>query len=271
MGLITVAALLVAAPANADPDMRGQCTVTNSGVKEASGLAMSRRLSNVAYVVNDDVPLIVYGIRLSDCAVVSKIVVRNLKSPQLDTEALSVGRDGRLWIADTGDNKGSRTTPSLIAFPEPGAGYHEVTSFNRYYVRYPGGAHLNVETMLVRDDGLVFLVEKSLDGHVPYLYALPATLRNNAFNAAKKTTRTMPRSASDGTFTPDYGHALIRTPDNRVYVYRTTRTGWMHVDTWDTPGLEKSEGITVALDGSAFFVGSEGVKEPILTLQLPLN
>ncbi len=50
----------------------------------------------------------------------------------MDTEALAIDRDGTLWVADTGDNRGQRNDAALYALPEQGRGDHTVTA-----QRYP--------------------------------------------------------------------------------------------------------------------------------------
>ena len=65
----------------------------------------------------------VFAIRISTGKVVGTTSIRG--ATWLDTEALAL-RDGTLWVADTGDNAGSRIDAALYALDEPGPGDHTV-------------------------------------------------------------------------------------------------------------------------------------------------
>ena len=65
--------------------------------------------------------------------------------------------DGRLWLADLGDNSRNRQTVALVSLhPESGAG-------DLYRLRYPDGPQ-DAETLLLSADGEPVVVTKSLFG-----------------------------------------------------------------------------------------------------------
>ncbi|WP_213571744.1 hypothetical protein [Rhodococcus sp. USK13] len=74
-----------------------------------------------------------------------------------DVEDLATGPDGRLWLADIGDNGRRRETVALIGMDRAtGAGQlHRLT--------YPDGAH-DAETVLVQRDGTPLIVTKEVFG-----------------------------------------------------------------------------------------------------------
>lgn len=86
-------------------------------------------------------------------------VVRRIPPPvdPYDVEDLAAGPDGRLWLADIGDNTASRPTIALISVdPDDGTGeLHRLT--------FPDRAH-DAETVLVGADGIPLIVTKSLFG-----------------------------------------------------------------------------------------------------------
>src|SRR3712207_4730055 len=73
-----------------------------------------------------------------------------------DPEDLAVGADGTVWLADTGDNNGTRETVALIALrPDGSAALFRLT--------YPDGPH-DAEALLVAPDGTPYLVTKEVLG-----------------------------------------------------------------------------------------------------------
>jgi hypothetical protein len=73
-----------------------------------------------------------------------------------DPEDLAVGRNGTVWLADTGDNRADRATVALIALRPGGA-----TSV--YRLTYPDGPH-DAEALLVAPDGTPYIVTKEVLG-----------------------------------------------------------------------------------------------------------
>jgi hypothetical protein len=73
-----------------------------------------------------------------------------------DPEDLAVGRDGTVWLADTGDNRTDRATVALIALRPSG-------STGVYRLTYPDGPH-DAEALLLAPDGTPFIVTKEVLG-----------------------------------------------------------------------------------------------------------
>ncbi|MFZ2177387.1 MAG: hypothetical protein WAW17_25835 [Rhodococcus sp. (in: high G+C Gram-positive bacteria)] len=74
-----------------------------------------------------------------------------------DIEDLATGPDGRLWLADTGDNGRVRTTVALISM-DRGTGVGEL-----HRLTYPDGPH-DAETVLIQRDGTPLIVTKEVFG-----------------------------------------------------------------------------------------------------------
>lgn len=90
----------------------------------------------------------------SDCAVLQRL---SAPADPYDVEDMSIGTDGRLWLADLGDNTRSRQTVALISVdPDSGTG-------DLYRFRYPDGPQ-DAETLLVSQQGVPVIVTKSLFG-----------------------------------------------------------------------------------------------------------
>ncbi|QCQ93791.1 hypothetical protein E7742_05720 [Rhodococcus sp. SGAir0479] len=133
------------------PDARFEplCTPTDPVLEELSGLAVAGgAIHGIGDSGSDDAVVV-----LDDtCAVTETVPV---PVDPYDIEDLGVGPDGRLWLADTGDNERARATVALIDLdPRSGGGrLHRLT--------YPDGPH-DAETLLVQRDGVPLIVTKEV-------------------------------------------------------------------------------------------------------------
>ncbi|WP_231569580.1 hypothetical protein [Prescottella defluvii] len=157
--LALVPSMLLAAPAAAQSSGSGVlvtgaqfeqvCTPVDPALAELSGLAVS---GDATYGIGDsgtdDAVIVMDG----DCAVTATVPVP--VDPN-DIEDMGIGPDGRLWLADTGDNHRVRSTIALIDLdPATGAGQvHRLT--------YPDSAH-DAEALLIQRDGVPLIVTKEV-------------------------------------------------------------------------------------------------------------
>lgn len=259
--LIGVLPMLPAA-ASADHD-RPVVTITDGRIAESSGLAVSPTNPRLLYTLNDsgNAPA-VYAIdrRSGDVVGVTALSGYTIS----DTEAIGVGDDGTMWVADTGDNSGNRDDVALYAFPEPGRGDSTVTP-DRYPLRYPSGSQ-DAETVLVGPGShRVYVVSKGvLGGRV---YRLPARPRIDRPNLLRPVHRAeVPGLVTDGSFTPDGSEVVLRTYENAVgYDARTWQETWSK----SLPHQRQGESLTVDADGESFLIGSEGTPSQVLRVALP--
>jgi hypothetical protein len=262
-----LAVLLVAEPAaakkNDDMPPGTVSRIQDERIKESSGLAASSRHSDLAYTVNDrgNDPAL-YAVQISTGQVVGVTDISNLGFE--DTESIAVDDEGTVWIGDLGDNDHQRDNISIVSFPEPGPGNHELASAEQYRVKLPDGP-FDVEGMLVHPrDGRVFLVSKNREG-LGKIYRLPE-LTPGATATAEDLDVAAPQMVTDATFTHDGRRALLRTEDD-VWVYDTT--SWQPVTRVETPKLQQGESITVELGDQTMLLGSEGKNSPLIRLPLP--
>jgi len=233
--------------------------ISDSRIKESSGLAISAEHDDLAYTINDagNDP-IVYAIKISTGDVVGTTRVGG--GDVEDSESIAIDGDGTMWLADLGDNDEERDDTALYAFPEPGPGDQSVTA-KRYPVSYDDGGAANIEALLVHPKtGKKFLAskEKKKSGT---LYSLPKKLSENGNNLATDLGKPMPRDVSDGTFSIDGSQALIRT---RSAVHLFDPKTWKEVGTLDVPKVEQGESIAMEPGGTAFIIGSEGKNSPLI-------
>ncbi|UPK74440.1 hypothetical protein MU582_18685 [Nocardioidaceae bacterium SCSIO 66511] len=268
LALVAIAAGLIAtvAPAHAVGD-RGDTervtTITDERIAESSGLAISVDDPSLLYTINDsDNTAAVYAIDRGSGEVVG---VTTLSGYDLaDTEALGMGSDGTLWVADIGDNSGVRTDIALYALPEPGRGDSTVTP-ERYPLRYRGGAQDAEAVLVAPKSRRILIVSKGLvSGQV---YRAPRRLRTGRPNVLRPVRGVRaPGIVTDGEFTPNGERVVLRTYGNAVAYDAKT---WK--ETWSTglPAQRQGESLAVEPDGKSFLIGTEGLPSPILRVDLP--
>ena len=230
--------------------------MSDSRIEESSGLVISPKHQDLAYTINDGDNPIVYAIEISTGDVVG---TTRLRGKVEDTESITIDGDGRMWLADLGDNDKERDDAALYRFPEPGPGQHSVTA-KRYPVSYEGGP-ADIETFMVHPKtGEKFLATR--DEKAPgTLYSLPEKLIRNGDNRAKHLDKPVPVDTSDGTFTPSGSQALIRTGE-AVYVFDPET--WSEVERLSVPEVENGESIAMEPGGGSFIIGSEGDNSPLI-------
>ncbi|RVW03756.1 hypothetical protein EF834_10550 [Rhodococcus spongiicola] len=157
---MAASSLLVAAPAASQsagssgvlaPGARFEqwCTPTDPALRELSGLAV---IDGTMYGVGDSGTDDTVAVLGGDCSVTSTLSV---PVDPYDIEDMGVGPDGRLWLADIGDNNRVRSTVALTSLdPTSGEG-------NLHRLTYPDDAH-DAETLLVQRDGVPLIVTKEI-------------------------------------------------------------------------------------------------------------
>lgn len=164
-GVLLASGLLVAAPAAAQSTgssgssgsgvlvtgarFEPLCTPTDPALEELSGLAV---VAGTTYAIGDSGTDESVTVMDGTCAVTGSVPV---PVDPYDIEDMGVGPDGRLWLADIGDNNRVRSTVALIDLdPASGDGrLHRLT--------YPDGAH-DAEALLVQRDGVPVIVTKEV-------------------------------------------------------------------------------------------------------------
>ena len=233
-------------------------------IRESSGLAYSVKYPNLAYTMNDSKnEAMVYAIQVSSGRVVGQVDLEDFELQ--DPESISVDPRGRLWLGDLGDNDGERDDASILVFDEPGPGDKTARAVQRFPITFEDGPE-NVEGMMVYPSTRqVFLINKT-DGGAATLFSLPHPLRNGQTNTATNLRRQMPARVADAAFTPDGRYALVKTATGVVGYDVTT---WKPVSSFQTPGLDKGESLTVEPGGRTILIGSEGDDSPLVRVTLP--
>lgn len=210
----------VTCPACGDPERRG--AVQSPELDELSGLAASVRHEGVLYGHNDS----------SDS---SRIFALSPTGEHLATYELEGARNDDwediahspcaagdcLWVADIGDNDGTRTEYAIYLMEEPAtiaAGDHVVPAEHVTFT-YPDGPH-DAEVLLVHPlTGAVTLVTKQPDGPAA-IYDLPTLVPDGILEATKVGQVKPPKGSSKftgGAVHPDGTGVLLRTNSRLFY------------------------------------------------------
>ncbi len=153
-GLALTLVLGPALPASAAPvdpaAPTTRCQLTDPRLPEVSGLV---EVGDRMLVHNDGGESLDVYVLDGTCAVVT---VRSAAVDPYDPEDMALAADGTVWLADTGDNNGTRTTVALLAL-------HADGSSSVYRLAYPDGPR-DVEALLLAPDGTPYLVTKEVLG-----------------------------------------------------------------------------------------------------------
>jgi hypothetical protein len=140
----------------------GPCQVTSTKplprIKEASGLALSRRTSGVLWTHNDSGQPVLYAIDTSG-TLRGRVGVPNATVVDWeDVTAAHCPSGDCLYIADIGDNDRSRSAITIYRVPEPQPADAHTAPPEVFTASYPDGAH-DAEALFVVDDAL-FVITK---------------------------------------------------------------------------------------------------------------
>ena len=263
-GILTAALLgcLTGTPAQAADRDDVVATITDERVPESSALVQSTLDPELAYTVNDSGDrAYVYVLELTTGDVVGVTTLDGVEA--VDVEALAIGADDRLFVADVGDNARERRDLALHALEQPGRG--DVTARVRTYpIRHRGG-HQDVETLLIDPaDGTAYLVTKGLLGGE--LRRLPDLRERRRVASRPVAGPDIPGLVTDGVYLPDGSGVVLRTYGSAV-VYALP--GWEEVGSVELPAQRQGESLAVVDGGPTLYVGTEGLPSPIQRVRIP--
>jgi hypothetical protein len=258
-------------------------TVTDGTLNEISGIAASRRNPRIVWMVEDSGSAAVVHAVNDEARLVATFGVGGAA---LDYEDMAIGPGPMagvdyLYIADIGDNDGSRSSIVIYRAPEPEVGWDQpfVTSalerVEPLPMTYPPGDIDNAEAIFVDPDTAdLYLITRNG-------FTKPNTIFRLTAPQTPAVTRTLERLgmiyAGDGTDIAVSSAAISR--DGRHIAIRALRA----INFWNRPaGMsivetilrttpcdaslgeeEKGESITFAPAGDGYFTISEGLSQPL--------
>ncbi|WP_297739910.1 hypothetical protein [uncultured Tessaracoccus sp.] len=160
-------------------------------------------------------------------------------------QALAI-HDGLMYVGDTGNSDGNRSTFTVYRFSNLRAGAKKYRSF---VFEYPDG--IDIQAMMVSGRGRIYFAST---GANPGIYRAPATPSRQGHNQLERVTDA-PDGVTDGVFLPDGQTMVLRAADG-VHV--------IDAFTWETKAVEtyatqtSAESVT-AMDDDTLLLGNTGV------------
>ncbi|MEC3973985.1 hypothetical protein QMK34_01645 [Amycolatopsis sp. H20-H5] len=267
-GTAVLAVLGFAPPASAAdvPAPETLCTVTDPRISELSGLVSD---GERWYGINDGGSKVQVFVLGRDCKV-QKVISQG--TDPYDVEDLARTADGKLWLADTGDNSKKRDTVALIELSTSGkATLHRLT--------YPDGQH-DVEALIMDPRGVPYLITKDVLGDAK-VYRPTGPLASPGPTPLEKVgSLNIKETDTPGGPIGSFGSVLVTgaaaTADGSVIALRTYTDAYLYaVSGGDImaalqrtpvrvplPGEKQGEALAFEPDGT-LLSGGEGVGQPI--------
>jgi hypothetical protein len=269
---IVTLAVTIPAQQQAPSSSASNCRVIGKTVQlrdlpEASGVTAGHRTPGVFWAHNDSGDPVIFAL---DSAGTMQGRVRVTSANVDDWEDIAVGpcpQGSCVYIADIGDNSGTRKHITLYRVAEPAPGDAATSPAEVFHAAYPDGPH-DAEALFVAEDSDVFLITKGDPGSVA-LYRFPRPLASSTtlqlqrigepIAGPKIAARDRP-TAADAS--PDGQWVAVRTT-HWVAFHRTTDLiagRWREAFRTDVTGLgePRGEGVTFAGTDTVILVGEAG-------------
>ena len=249
-----------AAPAVAAEPPRVDFRFEDARIGESSGLALSVRHPHTVWTVNDSGDSArVFAV---DTRTGATVGVHTFDAQVRDVEALAITPQGRMLVADIGDNRASRKVVRVFWFDEPALGATSGPRGASWELSYPDGPH-DAEALAVDPrSGQVLVVTKDRVGGI---YALPKSPSRSVVNRLVRVG-TAPSVVTDAVFLPDGSALAVRTYTSLEQVDRDTFAG---LRSTLLPLQPQGETLAVAPGGTGLLIGSEGKGSRVQQIPVP--
>ncbi|MGY1742594.1 MULTISPECIES: hypothetical protein [unclassified Blastococcus] len=263
-----------AARAEAAPDPVVQCEITDPGLTELSGLVVGADGTMLA--INDGGDQVAVHVVDPTCRVTG---VHTAAVDPYDPEDLAVGGDGTVWLADTGDNTGNRSTVALLALRPDG-------STAVYRLTYPDGPH-DAEALLLAPDGTPYIVTKEVLGSSDVYRPVAALEEAGTVGLVEVASVDLTLTGTPGGPVGRAGQLLVTggavAADGSALALRTYTDAYV----WPLAGSDvagalaaeptrialpespQGEAISFSADGASLVVASEGLPSAVTVVPVP--
>jgi hypothetical protein len=266
---LAVGSVLPASAAPVDqPAPATRCQLTDPRLPEVSGLV---EVGDRMLVHNDGGDSLDVYVLDGTCAVVT---VHSAAVDPYDPEDMALAVDGTVWLADTGDNTGTRTTVALLAL-------HADGSSSVYRLAYPDGPR-DVEALLLAPDGTPYLVTKEVLGASEVYRPVSALVEDGTVGLTEVGGVEFVLTGTPGGPVGRAGQLMVTggavSPDERWIALRTYTDAYVWPLTGsDVAGALAGEPRRVALpeapsftgDSAALVVAGEGLASDVTVVPLP--
>jgi hypothetical protein len=276
-GLALTLVLGAALPASAQPADPAapvtRCQLTDPRLTEVSGLV---EVGDRMLVHNDGGDSLDVYVLDRTCAVVT---VHSAPVDPYDPEDLALAVDGTVWLADTGDNTGTRPTVALLAL-------HADGSSSVYRLAHPDGPR-DVEALLLAPDGTPYLVTKEVLGASAVYRPVSALVEDGTVGLTEvggvdfvltgtpggPVGRAGQLMVTGGAVSPDERYVALRTYTD-AYVWPLTGSDVAGALAGEPrrvalPEAAQGEAVSFTGDSSALVVAGEGLPSDVTVVPLP--
>lgn len=160
-------------------------------------------------------------------------------------QALAI-HDGLMYVGDTGNSDGNRSTFTVYRFSNLQAGAKKYRSF---VFEYPDS--IDIQAMMISGKGRIYFAST---GDNPGIYRAPANPSRQGHNKLERVADA-PDGVTDGVFLPDGGTMVLRAADG-VHVIDAFAWETKAVETYATQTGAES---VAAIDDDTLLLGSTGV------------
>ncbi|MEO3750651.1 hypothetical protein [Streptomyces sp. B6B3] len=252
-----------AVPAAADPP--SAFTIEDPRITESSGLQASSRHPGVYWTHNDSDPNggslpYVYAVDAQTGETLATITLEGVEAR--DVEAISIGPDGDLYVADIGDNTGGNWPEVWIyRFAEPQQLADATVTPTIYPVTYADGPRDAEALMVHPQTGRVYVAEKSDEGGT--LYAAPESGLSESDVTTLEPVADLDLWVTDGAFSPD-GTRLFLRGYFTSQMYRWEDDAPTPIEQQvPMPFQDQGESVTFTPDGGWLMFGTEGERSEV--------
>lgn len=242
-------------------------SITDRRVNESSGLAPSREFPGEYFTHNDSGDSARFFRFNNKGEVTAEFSLKGVRAVDIeDMESARVRGVNYVYLADVGDNNARRDDVRVYRFEEPKGAGGEITKFDTFTLRYPGGPR-NSETLMVDPKtGDLWTVEKR-NGQGG-IYRVRHPRRSGSFTWEFMGRIEFPdgptpmRLVTGGSASPEGTHLVLRTyayayefpiPGNDFRSWLTSRSSRI-----DVANEVQGEAITYSLDGRSLLTTTEG-------------
>lgn len=248
-------------------------------IREASGVAIARRVPNTLWIINDDQPATLFAVDPTG-TIKARVRVRGASNIDWEDIAIAPCEEGTcLFIADIGDNQQSRGDRAVYRVAEPLPSDRATKPATRYRFRLPGKSH-DAESLFVTPDGRLFVITKGRSGPIT-VFEFPQPLRPDAEVVLEPIATLsaglvqLPDMVTGASVTADGRQIVIRTY-SALQVYTFLESGI--VPAFDEPfdlqplNEPQGEGVDVGDNGEIYLVSERGLADaaPISRLRCRL-
>jgi hypothetical protein len=250
-----------------------RCQLTDPRLPEVSGLV---EVGDRMLVHNDGGDALDVYVLDRTCAVVT---VHSAPVDPYDPEDLALAVDGTVWLADTGDNTGTRPTVALLAL-------HADGSSSVYRLAYPDGPR-DVEALLLAPDGTPHLVTKEVLGASAVYRPVSALVEDGTVGLTEVGGVDLVLTGTPGGPVGRAGQLMVTggavSPDERWIALRTYTDAYVWPLTGSDvagalageprrvalPEAAQGEAISFTGDSAALVVAGEGLPSDVTVVPLP--